>query len=107
MYTADQMRKYADKAVEDEREACAKMVEGLFDDPNDSVLAFIVDAIRARGSNITDNYASEDDTQELLDLGSLPEPLRLAAMLEKTMQSPLHGKAADCLRRMYAAREKP
>tara|TARA_R110000868_G_scaffold8513_1_gene44020 strand:- start:3993 stop:4223 length:231 start_codon:yes stop_codon:yes gene_type:complete len=32
-----------------EREACTKMVEGLFDDPNDSVLAFIVDAIRARG----------------------------------------------------------
>jgi hypothetical protein len=34
-----------------EREACAKMVEGLFDDPNDSVLAFIVDAIRARGKH--------------------------------------------------------
>jgi len=32
-----------------ERKAIAKMVEGLFDDPNDSVLAFIVDAIRARG----------------------------------------------------------
>lgn len=32
-----------------EREAIATMVEGLFDDPNDSVLAFIVDAIRARG----------------------------------------------------------
>jgi transposase-like protein len=32
-----------------EREECAKVVEGLFDDPNDSVLAFIVDAIRARG----------------------------------------------------------
>ena len=35
---------------ESEREAIAKMVEGLFDDPNDSVLAFIVDAIRARGN---------------------------------------------------------
>jgi hypothetical protein len=34
----------------DEREVIAKMVEGLFDDPNDSVLAFIVDAIRARGN---------------------------------------------------------
>ena len=33
-----------------EREAIATMVEGLFDDPNDSVLAFIVDAIRARGN---------------------------------------------------------
>ena len=27
MYTADQMRKYADKAVSDEREACAKVAE--------------------------------------------------------------------------------
>ena len=36
-----------------EREAIAKMVEGLFDDPNDSVLAFIVDAIRARGTRPT------------------------------------------------------
>jgi hypothetical protein len=33
-----------------ERRACAKLVEGLFDDTNDSVLAFIVDAIRARGN---------------------------------------------------------
>ena len=40
----------AQRAVEAEREAIAKMVEGLFDDPNDSVLAFIVDAIRARGN---------------------------------------------------------
>lgn len=36
-----------------ERDACAKMVEGLFDDPNDSVLAFIVDAIRASGTRPT------------------------------------------------------
>ena len=50
-------------------------------------------------------YASEADTEELVRLGSLPEPLRLAAMLEKTMQWPLHGKAADCLRRMHAALE--
>ena len=42
--------KTLEKALEDEREAIATMVEGLFDDPNDSVLAFIVDAIRARGN---------------------------------------------------------
>ena len=42
--------KTLEKALEDEREAIAKMVAGLFDDPNDSVLAFIVDAIRARGN---------------------------------------------------------
>jgi hypothetical protein len=29
MYTADQMRKYADKAVSDEREACAKVCDEL------------------------------------------------------------------------------
>ena len=40
----------AQKARVDEREACAKMVEGLFGDPNDAVLEFIVDAIRARGN---------------------------------------------------------
>lgn len=39
-----------DAAVLAEREACAKLVEGLFDDPNDAVLEFIVDAIRARGN---------------------------------------------------------
>jgi hypothetical protein len=49
----------------------------------------------------TDNYASEEDTAELLRVGQLPKPLRLAAMLEKTMQWPLHGKSADCLREMY------
>ena len=31
----------------------------------------------------------------------MPKPLGLAAMLEKTLQWPLHGKAADCLREMY------
>ena len=36
-----------------ERDAIATMVEGLFDDPNDSVLAFIVDAIRASGTRPT------------------------------------------------------
>ena len=35
----------------DEREACAKVVECLFDDSNDPVLALIVDAIRARGQH--------------------------------------------------------
>ena len=53
-----------------------------------------------------DEYTSEADTEELLKLNDLPEPLRLAAMLEKTMQSPLHGKAADCLRKMHAALEQ-
>lgn len=52
-------------------------------------------------------YTSEADTEELLKLNELPEPLRLAAMLEKTMQWPLHGKAADCLRKMHAALEQP
>ena len=42
MYTADQMRKYADKAVSDEREACAKVCES-FD------LPLIAEAIRERG----------------------------------------------------------
>ena len=46
-------------------------------------------------------YASEDETEELLRVGKMPKPLRIAAMLEKTMQWPLHGKAADCLREMY------
>lgn len=46
-------------------------------------------------------YGSEADTEELLRIGAMPEPLRLAAMLEKTMQWPLHGIAADCLRRMH------
>ena len=48
-------------------------------------------------------YSSKADTEELLKLNDLPEPLRFAAMLEKTMQWPLHGKAADCLRKMHAA----
>jgi hypothetical protein len=46
-------------------------------------------------------YASEVDTEELLRIGKMPKPLRIAVMLEKTMQWPLHGKAADCLREMY------
>ena len=50
---------------------------------------------------MTDNYATEEDTAELMRVSKLPKPLRLAAMLEKTMQWPLHGKSADCLREMY------
>ena len=50
---------------------------------------------------MTDNYATEADTAELMQVSKLPKPLRLAAMLEKTMQWPLHGKSADCLREMY------
>ena len=46
-------------------------------------------------------YATEKDTAELIRVSKLPKPLRLAAMLEKTMQWPLHGKSADCLREMY------
>ena len=48
-----------------------------------------------------ENYKTEEDTAELVCVGKLPKPLRLAAMLEKTMQWPLHGKSADCLREMY------
>jgi hypothetical protein len=49
-YMVDELlERFAALVAAAEREACAKMVEGLFDDPNDSVLAFIVDAIRARG----------------------------------------------------------
>jgi len=51
--------------------------------------------------NTEENYNAEEDTAELLRIGKLPKPLRLAAMLEKTMQWPLHGKSADCLREMY------
>ena len=50
-----------------------------------------------------ENYNAEEETEELIRVGKLPKPLRLAAMLEKTMQGPLHGKAADCLREMYEA----
>ena len=48
-----------------------------------------------------DPYASEEDTAELMRVSQFPKPLRLAAMLEKTMQWPLHGKSADCLREMH------
>ena len=55
----------------------------------------------ATSMNTKDTYATEEDTAELLRLGQMPKPLRLAAGLEKTMQWTLHGKAADCLREMY------
>jgi len=48
-----------------------------------------------------ENYNAEKETAELVRIGKLPKPLRLASMLEKTMQWPLHGKSADCLREMY------
>ena len=48
-----------------------------------------------------ENYNAEEATAELVRIGKMPKPLRLAAMLEKTMQWPLHGKSADCLREMY------
>lgn len=50
----------------------------------------------------TDNYANEDATQELLRISKWPEALRLAYLLEKEMLWPLHGKAADELRRLHA-----
>jgi hypothetical protein len=49
-----------------------------------------------------DPYASKADTQELIRIGKLPAALRLAELLEKTIQWPLHGKAADELRRLHA-----
>lgn len=48
-----------------------------------------------------DPYASEADTAELLRIGKMPEALRLADMLEREMQHPGHGRAADCLRKMH------
>jgi len=51
-------------------------------------------------------YATQADTEELLRIGELPEPLRLAEMLEKTAQSPLHLKVVDCLRQMYLKEKK-
>jgi hypothetical protein len=55
----------------------------------------------ATSMNTEETYNAEEDTAELVRVGKLPKPLRLAAMLEKTMQWPLHGKSADCLREMY------
>lgn len=54
----------------------------------------------------TDSYANEDATQELLRISKWPEPLRLAYLLEKEMQWPLHGKAADELRRLHALNQE-
>lgn len=46
-------------------------------------------------------YASEQDTDELIQIGKMPIALSLAEHLENTLQSPLHGKAADELRRLH------
>lgn len=54
----------------------------------------------------TDNDANEDATQELLRISKWPEPLRLAYLLEKEMMWPLHGKAADELRRLHALNQE-
>lgn len=54
-----------------------------------------------KGEHMTENYSTENDTAELMRVSKLPKPLRLAEMLEKTLQWPLHGKSADCLREMY------
>ena len=47
-------------------------------------------------------YADDGDTNDLLKSGSDPLAIHLANALEKTMQFPLHGKAADELRRLSA-----
>ena len=52
------------------------------------------------------NYSDEQETDKLLALSELPEPLRLAAHLEETVQFPLQGKAADELRRLHAENEE-
>lgn len=54
---------------------------------------------------LKDEYATEADTAEPLQASKLPEPLRLADGLEKTMVWPLHGKAADCLRKLHGELE--
>jgi hypothetical protein len=38
------------EAVLAERKACAKAVEGLFDDPNDSILELIIETILSRSN---------------------------------------------------------
>lgn len=50
-------------------------------------------------------YANDGDTNDLLKSGSDPLAIHLANALEKTMQYPLHGKAADELRRLSAERD--
>lgn len=49
----------------------------------------------------TEAYAHETDTETLIRTSNLPRPLFLAEALERTMQWPLHGKAADELRRLH------
>jgi hypothetical protein len=50
-------------------------------------------------------YGTEADTNELLQAGKQPAALRLADLLEKTSAIPLHGKAADELRRLSGERD--
>jgi hypothetical protein len=50
-------------------------------------------------------YDSEDATNDLIANSKLPPALALANHLERTMQWPLHGKAADELRRLHAENE--
>lgn len=47
------------------------------------------------------NYATDADTEALIRTSNLPRPLVLAEALARTMEWPLHGKAADELRRLY------
>ena len=46
-------------------------------------------------------YASNQDTADVIESSKLPTALHLANALEQTMQWPLHGKAADELRRLH------
>jgi hypothetical protein len=48
-YTTEQMLAWGKACAEAEREACAKLVVGLFD-PEDAVAEFIAEAILARGN---------------------------------------------------------
>ena len=46
----EQIKCFASLVRADERDICLDIIKGLFYDPNDSMLEFIVDAIRARGN---------------------------------------------------------
>ena len=48
-YTPEQMLAWGKATAEAEREACARLVVGLFD-PEDAVAEFIAEAILARGN---------------------------------------------------------
>jgi hypothetical protein len=49
VHAAYQLERFANLVAAAEREACAKLVVGLFD-PEDAVAEFIANAIRARGN---------------------------------------------------------